>query len=225
VASIGLYNHKARYYDPYITHFLQPDTIVPDLNNPQSLNRYAYALNNPIRYNDPSGHTACGDLDNPYARAYCESQGGVLGFGDDSNYVNNTPAPQAPSPQSGVPSTNGGSSAPTLPIPTFGNSGNGNNCSTNDLNCQLGPKNNRINPNPAQDKHKPNWGKIAEGVGILFVADVLVVLPLAAGIALAPGGLEVSMLLSEAWVYPLVAAVVAVNVYGWNLIVEGARGQ
>ncbi len=25
--------------------------------NPQSLNRYAYALNNPLRYNDPSGHT------------------------------------------------------------------------------------------------------------------------------------------------------------------------
>lgn len=43
--------------------FNQPDTIVPNLSNPQSFNRYAYALNNPIRYNDPSGHKACEDED------------------------------------------------------------------------------------------------------------------------------------------------------------------
>jgi hypothetical protein len=53
-----LYNYKARFYDPYITHFIQPDTIVPDQSDPQSLNRYSYALNNPIKYNDPSGHFA-----------------------------------------------------------------------------------------------------------------------------------------------------------------------
>jgi len=28
------------------------------MNNPQAFNRYAYTLNNPIRYNDPSGHFA-----------------------------------------------------------------------------------------------------------------------------------------------------------------------
>lgn len=36
--------------------FVQPDTIIPDQNNPQSLNRYTYALNDPIRYTDPDGH-------------------------------------------------------------------------------------------------------------------------------------------------------------------------
>jgi hypothetical protein len=35
---------------------LQPDTIVQSLHNPQSLNRYSYVRNNPIRYNDPTGH-------------------------------------------------------------------------------------------------------------------------------------------------------------------------
>jgi len=35
--------------------FIQPDTIVPNPGDPQSLNRYAYAGNNPVRYTDPTG--------------------------------------------------------------------------------------------------------------------------------------------------------------------------
>jgi hypothetical protein len=38
----------------------QPDTIVPGTGNPQAFDRFAYGLNNPIRYNDPSGHCATG---------------------------------------------------------------------------------------------------------------------------------------------------------------------
>ena len=53
---LGLMDYKARFYDAYITHFSQPDSIIPDPSNPQSLNRYSYVLNNPIRYNDPTGH-------------------------------------------------------------------------------------------------------------------------------------------------------------------------
>ncbi len=52
----GLYNYDARLYDPVIGQFIMADTIVPDWFNPQSLNRYAYCLNNPVRYVDPSGH-------------------------------------------------------------------------------------------------------------------------------------------------------------------------
>lgn len=33
---------------------------MPDPTNPQTLNRYAYALNNPVNYTDPSGHDPYG---------------------------------------------------------------------------------------------------------------------------------------------------------------------
>ncbi len=36
--------------------FLSPDTQAPDLGNPQDLNLYSYVRNNPVRFNDPSGH-------------------------------------------------------------------------------------------------------------------------------------------------------------------------
>ncbi len=48
----------ARYYDATIGRFISPDSIVPQPYNPQSLNRYSYCLNNPLRYIDPSGHLA-----------------------------------------------------------------------------------------------------------------------------------------------------------------------
>ena len=35
--------------------------MVPRISNPQAFNRYAYGLNNPVKYVDPSGHKACED--------------------------------------------------------------------------------------------------------------------------------------------------------------------
>ncbi|WP_448593697.1 RHS repeat-associated core domain-containing protein [Thermoflexus hugenholtzii] len=55
-ASLGLYDYKARFYDPLLGRFLQPDPIVPEPGNPQALNRYAYVYNNPLRYVDGGGH-------------------------------------------------------------------------------------------------------------------------------------------------------------------------
>ncbi len=57
--STGLMFYGARYYDATLGRFTQPDTIVPHPLNPQSLNRFSYALNNPVRYMDPTGHVAC----------------------------------------------------------------------------------------------------------------------------------------------------------------------
>ena len=45
--TIGLYFYNARYLDPQLGRFVQPDAIVPEPGNPQALNRYSYVLNNP----------------------------------------------------------------------------------------------------------------------------------------------------------------------------------
>jgi RHS repeat-associated protein len=58
----GLYYYGARYYDPQLGRFIQPDTIVPSADAPQSLNRYSYCDNNPLNYTDPSGHSFFGDI-------------------------------------------------------------------------------------------------------------------------------------------------------------------
>jgi len=40
---------------------LQPDSIIPNPANPQSLNRFGYVVNNPIKFNDPTGHAQKSD--------------------------------------------------------------------------------------------------------------------------------------------------------------------
>ena len=63
VDSLGLLDYHARFYDAALGRFISPDSIVSDPANPQALNRYSYTLNNPIRYNDPTGHRVCDDMD------------------------------------------------------------------------------------------------------------------------------------------------------------------
>lgn len=76
--STGLYNYDARLYDPAIGLFLSGDSIVPDMYDPQSLNRYAYCRNSPLGYVDPSGHLFIVD------DLVFWAIGNMLGFRDDS---------------------------------------------------------------------------------------------------------------------------------------------
>ena len=50
--------YGARYYYPGGPFFVMPDSVIQDVYNPQSLNRYSYVLNNPYKYVDPSGNIA-----------------------------------------------------------------------------------------------------------------------------------------------------------------------
>jgi RHS repeat-associated protein len=61
--ALGLVQLGARFYDPLVGRFTTPDQLIlerPDLTltDPSALNLYAYCLNNPHRYRDPSGRFA-----------------------------------------------------------------------------------------------------------------------------------------------------------------------
>ncbi|PQP80799.1 type IV secretion protein Rhs [Paenibacillus sp. PCH8] len=47
---------RARWYDPNTGRFINEDSYEGELDDPLSLNFYAYVKNNPLRYVDPSGH-------------------------------------------------------------------------------------------------------------------------------------------------------------------------
>ncbi len=61
MTGLGIYHFNARFYSPKLGRFLSADTIVPNVANPQDLNRFSYVGNNPLRYTDPTGNRTCGD--------------------------------------------------------------------------------------------------------------------------------------------------------------------
>ncbi|MFH1316408.1 MAG: RHS repeat-associated core domain-containing protein [Candidatus Woesearchaeota archaeon] len=73
-----LYYYGARYYDSdNLMRFTQPDSIIPDIYNPQDLNRYAYVRNNPYKYVDFEGKQTKSVFDSPISRylaVYLEGQ-------------------------------------------------------------------------------------------------------------------------------------------------------
>jgi RHS repeat-associated protein len=54
VAKLDYFN--ARHYTFALGRFMSPDSFGGKIANPQTLNLYAYSLNNPLKWVDPSGH-------------------------------------------------------------------------------------------------------------------------------------------------------------------------
>jgi RHS repeat-associated protein len=54
----GLQYMRARYYDAEVGKFLNKDKLQGDLTKPLELNRYAYVMNNPVRFIDVTGFSA-----------------------------------------------------------------------------------------------------------------------------------------------------------------------
>ena len=48
--------YNARWVDPALGRFIQADSIIPQNQGVQAWDRFAYTNNNPVRYNDPTGH-------------------------------------------------------------------------------------------------------------------------------------------------------------------------
>ncbi len=70
-ASTGLSYFGARYYDSVTGRFLTPDqNIVSHGTDPQGFNRYAYTLNDPVSYTDPTGEY-------PFVAGYNAAQFGL----------------------------------------------------------------------------------------------------------------------------------------------------
>lgn len=55
--SVSLVHMNGRVYDPYLGRFLSADTVIQSLGATESINPYAYAWNDPLKYTDPSGHS------------------------------------------------------------------------------------------------------------------------------------------------------------------------
>jgi RHS repeat-associated protein len=67
-AEAGLYYYQARWYDPGLGRFAQADSIIPLASQGVlAWDRYAYVNNNPVRFNDPTGH----DRDCGIGDSYC----------------------------------------------------------------------------------------------------------------------------------------------------------
>src|ERR1051326_9051941 len=60
--SVALANMNGRVNDPYLGRFLSADSVIQSLGATQSVNPYAYAWNDPLKYTDPSGHSLLGDI-------------------------------------------------------------------------------------------------------------------------------------------------------------------
>jgi len=65
----NLYYYGARYYDPVIGRFITADKVSGKLGKPQTLNRYSYVSNNPLKLIDPSGNAEGEAKYNYYAQS------------------------------------------------------------------------------------------------------------------------------------------------------------
>jgi RHS repeat-associated protein len=119
------YNYAVERFDAgRWGRFLTPDPYLGsmDIGNPQSMNRYAYVMNNPLNFIDPLGLDciADGELDGSIGNSIeCDSAGGVW---DDSTPDGQAVGTTVTADWSDLPD-NGNLSGSVLPSPNSGNQG------------------------------------------------------------------------------------------------------
>jgi RHS repeat-associated protein len=125
----GFHDYGARMYWPQIGRFVSADSFEGELDDPQSLNRYAYVTNNPYRYTDPTGHQkqdetklqnlgvmGAGGLVPPSSIAKTSGSGPNAGAGAARGPVSaqgSAQAAKAPAAQPAAPASQSAASTPT----------------------------------------------------------------------------------------------------------------
>ena len=79
----GLDYAMGRYYDSTQGRLMSADPVGGAIADPQSLNRYPYAFNNPSNYTDPTGLDDCSE--NPLCFVVL---GGIFGLGSGGDFGN-----------------------------------------------------------------------------------------------------------------------------------------
>ena len=88
--SIGLYYYGARYYGPDIGKFITRDPLKGKIIKPQSLNRYTYCFNNPLKFKDFWGLFTYPDEINPDEYEFVGKPGNSI-FWEGEWYILITP--------------------------------------------------------------------------------------------------------------------------------------
>ena len=85
----GLLYYGTRYYNPRLKRWTQADPTIQDIYDPQTLNRYSYVLNNPIKLTDPKGLSALligTGVNGGSGSGWCGGQGSVYINGEKKGY-------------------------------------------------------------------------------------------------------------------------------------------
>jgi RHS repeat-associated protein len=116
MSEYNLINMNGRVYDPWLGRMLSPDPILQAPSNSQNYNRYTYAMNNPLKYTDPTGYRFGPGLNKDkngvplnndlpgyqeegvfsFANAVYDQRGAIISFGYGGNNFNNNGFSLAP---------------------------------------------------------------------------------------------------------------------------------
>lgn len=114
IPGFQLIHMNGRLYHPRLGRFMQADIIIQDVRAPVNYSRYAYVMNNPLGYTDPSGYW--------WKRDNEESKPRESEREESKTATNNDTTETAPSENSGDDSEttnpNAGNESETLTLPT-----------------------------------------------------------------------------------------------------------
>jgi RHS repeat-associated protein len=126
-AESGLDYFGARYYGSSMGRFMSPDDDGGHLEDPQTLNKYAYVGNNPLSRTDPDGHDFWQSCDK--ASTTCGSQ--QIGTNKDGSAINHLVQGTT---------TNGQFSATVITSASLGAAGSGNSATVNGTGVEITSK-------------------------------------------------------------------------------------